>query len=333
MAIIHMGINMNELVHRGSVKDVYRYDEKQLLFRFSNRYSLFDWGSMPDEIPSKGEALATFSKELYCKLENPVFWQQNLMRETEVAKKLKLNGLKTHQRNVDCFKNEIVVDEVPCPRNDLDFYKNKPDNAFIPLEVIYRCGIPHGSSLLARYPERYQAGQELFAPLVECSTKWENTDRMIDWNEACELAGLSQNEKDELIEYTQCLALALKEFFKSRNLTLWDGKVEWAFTLSANGRSFMLVDSIGPDELRLSANDMALSKEFLRTWYRKTQWFSELKEAKQKFPNDFRKQCSAPEVLPGGLIADVALMYETLAKSIDEVQDLKSLCNRLERWL
>ena len=41
----------------------------------------------------------------------------------------------------------------------------------------------------------------------------------------------------------------------------------------------MVVDSIGHDELRLTFNELKLSKECLRDFYRSTTWF-EAKEAK-----------------------------------------------------
>ena len=47
----------------GSVKDLKigrEPNEREMgvgIFEFSNRYSVFDWGKMPDEIPNKGAAL------------------------------------------------------------------------------------------------------------------------------------------------------------------------------------------------------------------------------------------------------------------------------------
>ena len=48
----------------GSVKDLevlespYESKEGRGIFHFSDRYSVFDWGEMPDNIKNKGAALA-----------------------------------------------------------------------------------------------------------------------------------------------------------------------------------------------------------------------------------------------------------------------------------
>ena len=47
-------------LYRGSVKDIYKNGD-DLLFKYSNRYSVFDWGEMPNEVPQKGEALAALA--------------------------------------------------------------------------------------------------------------------------------------------------------------------------------------------------------------------------------------------------------------------------------
>ena len=51
-------MSLPPLFHRGSVKNILgETDAKQLIFAYSNRYSVFDWGEMPDHIPHKGECL------------------------------------------------------------------------------------------------------------------------------------------------------------------------------------------------------------------------------------------------------------------------------------
>ena len=53
------GENWPKLKYRGSVKDIYGPDEDgALFFRFSDRYSIFDWGEMPDQLTNKGKSLA-----------------------------------------------------------------------------------------------------------------------------------------------------------------------------------------------------------------------------------------------------------------------------------
>ena len=324
-----------QLIHKGSVKDVYRIDadDQYLLFDFSDRYSIFDWGTMPDEIAKKGKALARFTCSLYRKLEAPEFWKQYLSHGDALAEELKSVGLRTHICSIGCEENQMVVQEVPCPRNDLNSYQAAPTNAFIPLEVIFRLGVPAGSSLLERHADRYYAGQRLEQPLIEHSTKWERVDRMLNETEAMTLAGLKAPEFKRLNQLTSCLGIALNSLFAGANLKLWDGKVEWAFVKRGNRRDFMLVDSIGPDELRLSYGDIPFSKEFLRQWYRKTPWFKELKGAKNIFSNDFKKHCCDPTHLPPEMLQDVSQMYEALGQTIEGTKICKGLLLKLERWL
>lgn len=48
------GTPLTHLLYSGSVKDVYGVAGKDpFVFQFSDRYSIFDWGEMPDAIPGK----------------------------------------------------------------------------------------------------------------------------------------------------------------------------------------------------------------------------------------------------------------------------------------
>ena len=48
--------------HVGSVKNLLgTAGSENLVFAYSNRYSIFDWGEMPDQIPSKGYCLASMA--------------------------------------------------------------------------------------------------------------------------------------------------------------------------------------------------------------------------------------------------------------------------------
>jgi phosphoribosylaminoimidazole-succinocarboxamide synthase len=51
--------------------------------------------------------------------------------------------------------------------------------------------------------------------------------------------------------------------------------------VSAKGGIF-LVDAIGPDELRILKDGVQLSKEFLRTFYRGTDWYGQVNQAKKQ---------------------------------------------------
>ena len=63
------GLKQLEQIYSGSVKDIYKDGKGNLFFEFSDRYSIFDWGKMPDLIPNKGIALGTMANTFFNLLE------------------------------------------------------------------------------------------------------------------------------------------------------------------------------------------------------------------------------------------------------------------------
>ena len=147
---------------------------------------------------------------------------------------------------------------------DYSIFKKRPSSGMLPLEVIFRFGVPKGSSFTKRssdkkYLQSLTGGRPLKEgddglweyPLIEFSTKWEPEDRYLTYEEAQEIAGHSDGEFDSLCELNRLVAYQLKNLFKEANITLWDGKCEWAFSEEEGPfkgqRSFILADTLGPD--------------------------------------------------------------------------------------
>src|SRR5262249_46350326 len=65
-------------IYEGSVKRVWQPAAKPdtLWFEFTDDYSVFDWGKMPDTIDCKGKALTAFGAYFFETLNEPTFWQQ-----------------------------------------------------------------------------------------------------------------------------------------------------------------------------------------------------------------------------------------------------------------
>ena len=60
----------------GSVKKIRGVEGRSpWLFDFSDHYSLFDWGKMPDPLPLKGKSLALMTLALYDHLSSPNSWK------------------------------------------------------------------------------------------------------------------------------------------------------------------------------------------------------------------------------------------------------------------
>jgi phosphoribosylaminoimidazole-succinocarboxamide synthase len=187
----------------GSVKDLQVTTKPTLTamgvgrFLFSDRYSVFDWGEMPDHIDSKGAALCLMGA--YC------------------FEQLEAQGIKTHYRGLVNEKGKAVkVPELKAPssvmevalvnvykpkislvggkiNHDYSAYTSALKNCLVPLEIIYRNGLPEGSSVFKRLAQgkvtlkdlgldhQPKSGETLAKPIFDVSTKLEETDRYVTW--------------------------------------------------------------------------------------------------------------------------------------------------------
>ncbi len=100
---------------RGSVRDVIgpvrAGHNEAVVLEFSDAYSVFDWGKMPDLLHRKGEALAALSADFFEKLEKPETWKEFSRSPgalafrkanrfggilNEIGEELQSSGLRTH---------------------------------------------------------------------------------------------------------------------------------------------------------------------------------------------------------------------------------------------
>lgn len=360
------------LLYSGSVKDVFGQEGKDpYIFEFSDRYSIFDWGEMPDSLAEKGEALAVMGDAFFQFLGKPEAWLQWQIADTfpkfwrdsltssPLFTSFRRKGMPHH-----CFglvndqgspiplggkSRRMAVKALTRPAAipvqtekkiswDYSAYQARPQNSLVPLEVVFRFGAPEGSSFLERmesipgyaqsfgFPEEPKANEWFSFPIVEFFTKLEPSDRFLSREEAREIAALSPEEMDELVAFTKLVALRLKDIFSPLGLELWDGKFEFAFLPGETHRTFQLVDSIGPDELRLMGpGGVHFSKEFLRRVYRGTPWFDALakakKLAKERGEKDWKKICKEelrqfPDRLPPALLQAAQNLYPSLAQDL-----------------
>jgi phosphoribosylaminoimidazole-succinocarboxamide synthase len=359
-----------EIIYEGSVKNVRGVrGQSPYVFEFSDRYSIFDWGQMPDQLNDKGASLAFMGWFFFHYMGKPETWADwhapKTFSEEGQLRALKEHGLRHHAIGlVDHAGLEMPVErEVLAPTRcmavepvavlppkagqkdgklawDYSAYQDKPENALVPLEVIFRFGVPEGSSLLSRADNAEycksiglsappRAGDVFETPVIEYSTKLETSDRYVTVKEAQELAGLSADELRSLGVLAQLIALRLKDCFAGIGIELWDGKLEFAFGLkNRNGlRDFMLVDTIGPDELRLIKDGQHLSKEALRGFYRPTAWYKALETAKalarERGEKDWKRICSdelkaVPPLLAPGVKQRVEMVYKGIARALSE---------------
>lgn len=312
------------LVYRGSVKNIYRVKAPRgrtpgrYLFEFTDDYSVFDYGKMPDRIRGKGSAIAMMSAFLFEEMARPASWR-SLFRWSDVwarlggdrtrtrlmrsptGRRLAREGLPTHylgmvdeagrRRTFAQLRrptHRILVKAVPVNaperlaldgRTVWDYSAFHPGCAqfLIPLESVFRFGVPRGSSLLERLRtdpgylreiglERApREGEWLSKPVVEFFSKLEPMDRHLSLEAAMNFSGLGGTGFVDMTEQFLLAAIYLYDLFLRRGLDLWDGKLEFV----KSGDQVLLADSITPDELRITHGGTQLSKEPLRQYYKK----------------------------------------------------------------
>jgi len=316
----------------GSVKDlvVLRKPEAGTpgvgCFTFSDRYSVFDWGEMPNHIANKGKALCIIGAYFFEKAEEMginthylgVMQDNQSKRLTEI--KEPVNSLKIRLLRV-------IKPEIRGNAYDYSVYRRETSNFLIPLEVIYRNYLPAGSSVFRRLKEGTlrledigldkmpSPGQKLEKPILDVSTKLEATDRYVDWQEAQSVAGLTREEVEEIKKVTlQVNELVTKKTSKL-GLVHEDGKVEFGFD---ENRNLLLVDVFGtPDECRFTFQDIPVSKEVARIFYRNTTWFREVEEAKRKDRVRWKELVrSVPPPLPPRLLESISLLYQAFCNEV-----------------
>lgn len=325
----------------GSVKDLkvlIKPSENQMgigRFYFSDRYSVFDWGEMPDTIEDKGKALCLMGA--YC------------------FEELQKIGVKTHYRGLVTENGHLsTFEELEQPTNIMEFnlvnlIKPKPyiekgklkydysvfdstlKNFLIPLEIIYRNGLPEGSSIFKRIKQRLitleelglknhpKPGERLLSPIFDICTKLEEEDRYISWQEAQKIAGLT----DEEVKKIRVLLSKVNEIINSvtskANLQNEDGKIEVAFD---NKRQLMLVDVVGTlDECRFTVDGVHVSKEVARQFYKNNYWYKDVedakKQAKMKGIKNWRALCkSAPSKLDSQLKDIICEIYKAATNEL-----------------
>jgi phosphoribosylaminoimidazole-succinocarboxamide synthase len=275
-----------DLIYAGSVKNLYADpDGAHVWFEYTDDYSVFDWGKMPDAIPGKGEALARLAEFFFRALEDPRRWEAlGLAKDPEIGACLPIRHHFVERRGA---RLKMLRVDVPKPKPAsvggtlvYDYSYAQTARQLLPLEVIFRFGVPKGSNLLTRkdwYPFPIFEGAEFADPLIEFSTKLESKDRMLTYQEAALILKGQAGILAQVHASTRAIARFLKALFGGAGLKLWDGKLEWAWVDGA----LCLVDSIGPDELRVSQGSAVMSKQFLRDHYLGSPWEQALVQAKE----------------------------------------------------
>lgn len=339
----------------GSVKDLTVVQSPELnkqgkgQFTFSDRYSVFDWGEMPDHIDKKGTALAIISAYFLEKLNSMNIKTHYLGINSEGESK-HLNDLDSASNKIDISLVRVVKPILENNQYDYSVYENEKNNFLIPFEIIYRNRLPENSSVFKRLknkdvtPEYFglkefpTPGQILEQPIYDISTKLEVDDRYITWDEAKTMAYLSDEEIEKIKNITQQVNKLITEEMAKLDLINEDGKIELAFD---ENRNLMIVDTLGTlDECRFKYKDYPISKEMARIYYRNTDWYKKVEEAKKQDRFTWKEIVGEdPQSLPDEFAHLFSAMYKTIANQITgkdffpDTPDLPSIINGIEKYM
>ena len=317
----------------GSVKDleVLEYPSSNKSgrgrFIFSDRYSVFDWGEMPDHVPNKGKSLCISAAYFFEKLKS-LGIKSHYLGLVENGNKLgRLSDIKAPVNIMEVKLLKVLPPLQKGSHYDYSNYENENNNFLIPLEVIYRKSLPKGSSVFKRLEEGSlkledlglkempHPGQTLDNPFLDVSTKLEESDRYLGWEEAQKIAHLSDNELEEIRKITLLINELIGQEANKIGLKYEDGKIEFGFD---EERNLIVVDVLGTlDECRFTFKEMPVSKEIARLYYRKTNWFKELAEVKKRDSINWKEKVNlSPPPLPERLKELISMAYCTFANEI-----------------
>ncbi|WP_226010785.1 phosphoribosylaminoimidazolesuccinocarboxamide synthase [Halomicrobium salinisoli] len=292
-------------------------------FVFTDDYSVFDWGKMPDEIPDKGAslcAMGAFNFELLEANDVPTHYEGVVVDGETVDLGEALGAGATPEEMAISLTQ---VPDLPFADGEYDYdayHEEAGENYLVPLEIVFRNRVPVGSSLRSRtdpddhgldHDEWPDEVVDLNEPVVEFSTKYEEQDRYLDREEADAVAG--EASIDRLEELARAVNYVVTEQASEAGLVHEDGKIECLYYEG----EIRVADVVGTfDENRFSYDGQQVSKEVIRQYHKRTQpeWVEAVGEAKERADEedvaDWKSLCEdAPEPLDEDVIQAARDLY------------------------
>jgi Phosphoribosylaminoimidazolesuccinocarboxamide (SAICAR) synthase len=326
-------------------------------FVFTDDYSVFDWGKMPDPIPGKGASLCAMGAANFELLEAEGVRTHDRgvvggASETPQASGETVRGEVVPLDAADAPPREMAIDlsrvpDLPHEGRTYDyeaFHAAAGDNYVVPLEIVFRNTVPVGSSLRGRadpgdvgLDDDDWPGEavDLLEPVVEFSTKFEESDRYLDPAEADRIAGAADIET--LKETARTVNRLVTERADEAGLEHEDGKIECIYV----DGEVRVADVVGTfDENRFSHDGQQVSKEVVRQYHKREQpeWVAAVDEAKERAKRedvaDWRELCERdPEPLPDDVVEAMSELYTAGANAyLDrELFDAPALAAAVDR--
>jgi len=364
----------------GSVKDLLvtepAYENRPGVgtFVFSDRYSVFDWGEMPDHITGKGKALAAMAAYHFEELEGRgirthyqglVGPRGTLLRFGDLPEGG--GGLETMQvslaRVYPPVTREFLAGDGSMIQYDYSFFaanRGRVNNYLIALEIIFRNGLPLGSSVFQRLEQVRRSGdpregqrqaaailkelglraepapgQMLPRPVMSFTTKLEPGDRALSEREAFAISGLTSRGFGELKRMALKTNEVVTALARQAGFEHYDGKIEAIWD-----EGLLVCDVLGTfDENRFAFQGRQLSKEVLRQWYKRNQpEFVEACERWKKSGRGWQERCDVkPRKLPREFVQLVSQMYTAgcnryTGRGVFKAPPLEEVLERLDRF-
>jgi phosphoribosylaminoimidazole-succinocarboxamide synthase len=361
----------------GSVKDLTilkpAYENKSGVarFTFSDRYSVFDWGEMPDHIVNKGRALAVMAAFNFEKLQDAGIRTHYEGLVTPKSKLIRFSDIKEGDNGSDVMEVSTAVVYRPTPRvfsngttevkYDYSLYdrnRGALNNYLLPLEIIFRNGLPEGSSVFKRIEEAKRRespserelaikdivgglglkavpkpGDMLPKPVMNYTTKLESGDRNLSNIEAFEISGLTHDYFSRVAPVALRVNDMISKQAEKTGFVHYDGKVEMLWRNDYP----VVCDVAGTfDEDRFGFKGEQVSKEFLRQWYKKNQpGFSEACDNWKKTGEGWQQRCGIKPIKLDPKLAElVSQMYmagcnQYVEKEIFDAPDLKKVMDKI----
>mgnify|MGYP006292826047 CR=1 FL=1 len=295
-------------------------------FVFSDRYSVFDWGEMPDHIEDKGAAICLVTAYFFEKLEEAGI-KTHYRGIVENGKAKKLMELEQPSNILEIDLVRVIKPKVKGDSYDYTPLKEQKANFLIPIEIIYRNSLPASSSVFKRLKSGQlqledigldkmpEPGQKLKPPILDVSTKLEMTDRYISWEEAQQICNLSNQELNNIKQLLLTVDDHISREVEKIGLTNEDGKIELGFD---ENREIMVVDALGTlDESRFTFDGKSVSKEIARKYYRNTEWSEKINSAKKQNRLNWKDLVKTPPPpLPEKLSQAISNIYKAYANEI-----------------
>ncbi|WP_028649037.1 phosphoribosylaminoimidazolesuccinocarboxamide synthase [Nocardiopsis sp. CNT312] len=272
------------------------------VFTYTDHYTVFHYGRMPDAIPGKGEATCRMAAFNFALLEEA--------------------GISTHfRRFIPPNRIEFDLGRLPAPGTSPP--PTDEANRLIPVQVLFRNELPQGSSVHRRLSSGAltladlsldtapAVGEKLPRPIIEYATMLDDTNRFVTASQAQRLAALDDDQFQTMCARAVAVNEALSAHARKRGLDHCDGKVEF---LLSDQRRLVVADSPGtPDESRLLYQGVHCGKQVLRNWY--VDSGLEVPTSRLIAQGVPRSQWPTPAPLPSEFVPVMSDLYRSLSQT------------------